>query len=64
MIPPNWAAELTWNNYLSIFNKGTYGKYFLNSLFIALASTVLSILLGAMASYWIARITRKPIQSG
>ena len=60
MIPPNWSAKLTLENYVAVFQQNTFGKYFLNSLIIALASTVLSILLGAMASYWIARISKRP----
>lgn len=60
MIPPNWSAKLTLENYIAVFQQNTFGKYFLNSLIIALASTILSILLGAMASYWIARISKRP----
>lgn len=60
MIPPNWTAKLTLENYVSVFKQNTFGKYFINSLVIALASTLLSILLGAMASYWIARISKRP----
>ena len=60
MIPPNWSAKLTLENYVAVFQQNTFGKYFLNSLIIALASTILSILLGAMASYWIARISKRP----
>lgn len=60
MIPPNWSAKLTLENYIAVFQQNTFGKYFLNSLIIALASTLLSILLGAMASYWIARISKRP----
>ena len=60
MIPPDWSAKLTFENYVSVFQNNNYGKYFLNSLLIGLASTLLSLLLGAMASYWIARISRNP----
>jgi len=60
MIPPNWSAELTLENYIAVFQQNTFGKYFFNSFFIAICSTLLSILLGAMASYWIARICKKP----
>lgn len=60
MIPPDWGAKLTLENYVNVFQNNNYGKYFLNSLIIGLASTLLSLLLGAMASYWIARITKKP----
>ena len=58
-IPPNWLAQLSLENYINIFTKGSTSTYFLNSLGIALISTVISILFGAMAAYWIARCTAK-----
>ncbi len=60
MIPPDWSASLTLDNYVAVFQNNHFGRYFLNSLLIGLASTLLSVLLGAMASYWIARISRRP----
>jgi len=60
MIPPDWSAHMTLENYVAVFKNNSFGKYFLNSLFIGLASTALSLLLGALASYWIARISKKP----
>ncbi len=60
MIPPNWNAPLTLENYVNVLQNNHFGKYFFNSLAIGLASTLLSILLGAMASYWIARISKRP----
>ena len=60
MIPPDWGARLTFENYVTVMQSNNFGKYFLNSLFIGLASTALSILLGALASYWITRLSRKP----
>ena len=60
MIPPDWSAHLTLENYVNVMQNNHFGKYFLNSLVIGLASTLLSILLGAMASYWIVRISKNP----
>lgn len=60
MIPPDWSAALTLDNYVAVFQNNHFGRYFLNSLLIGLASTLLSVLLGAMASYWITRISRRP----
>lgn len=54
-IPPNWSASMTFENYISIFRDNPFGQYFFNSFGIALLSTVISVLLGAMAAYWIAR---------
>ncbi len=59
-IPPNWTAVFTLENYITVFQRNSFGKYFLNSLIIGLSSSVLSILLGAMASYWIVRLCKRP----
>ena len=56
-IPPNWDASFTLNNYRSIFSDNPFGRYFFNSLCIAIITTLASILIGAMAAYWIARRT-------
>ena len=50
MIPPDWGAHLTFENYVTVMQNNHFGRYFLNSLFIGLASTALSILLGALAA--------------
>lgn len=58
-IPPNWSAPMTLDNYIAIFTQNDFGQYFLNSFFIALISTLISVLLGAMSAYWIVRCARK-----
>jgi multiple sugar transport system permease protein len=57
-IPPKWFVEPTLNNYRAIFSDNPFGRYFLNSMVISLVSTVISVLLGAMAAYWIARSSK------
>lgn len=54
-IPPNWSAPFTMDNYVNIFKANPFGRYFFNSFGIALVSTLISVLFGAMAAYWIAR---------
>ncbi|MDR0356270.1 MAG: carbohydrate ABC transporter permease [Deltaproteobacteria bacterium] len=54
-IPPNFSAPATLDNYVNIFTANPFGHYFFNSLGVALISTVLSVLIGSMAAYWIAR---------
>lgn len=58
-IPPNWLAAFTLDNYISIFTSNDFGKFFYNSFLIALASTLVSVLLGAMSAYWIVRCSRQ-----
>ena len=60
-IPPTWNASLTLDNYFSIFRNNPFGHYFINSFGIALITTIVAILIGAMAAYWIAR---RPGESG
>ena len=60
MIPPDWSARLTVENYVTVMRNNHFGKYFLNSLLVGLVSTLLSLLFGALASYWITRISSRP----
>lgn len=57
-IPPNWSATLTLENYYNIFNNNPFAQYFFNSFLVAILATVISILFGAMAAYWVARFSK------
>lgn len=57
-IPPTWAVTPTFENYINIFKNNPFAQYFLNSFGIAIFSTFFSVLLGAMAAYWIARCSK------
>jgi len=54
-IPPAWFFTPTLDNYLSIFDKYPFLKYFLNSSVVAVITTVLALSLGMLAAYSIAR---------
>jgi len=54
-IPPQWNVPMTFDNYFAIFRENNFGKYFLNSLIVALSSTAISIALGSAAAYYLAR---------
>lgn len=58
-MPPNWMAAWTFDNYIAIFTDNPFGKYFMNSFFISLASTVVAVMLGAMSGYWICRMAKR-----
>lgn len=58
-MPPNWMAAWTFDNYIAIFTDNPFGKYFMNSFFISLASTVVAVMLGAMSGYWICRMSKR-----
>jgi multiple sugar transport system permease protein len=54
-LPPVWIFKPTLQNYLDVFAGGTFTKYFLNSLVIALVSTAVALILGSFAGYGFAR---------
>lgn len=58
-IPPNWSAALTLENYANVLNGNSYLQYFFNSFWVSIITTVVAVVFGAMASYWIARFAMK-----
>ena len=55
-IPPDWIPALfTLEAYSRVLRSGRYLKTFANTYFVALAVTLLSLLIGAMAAYALAR---------
>ncbi len=54
-IPPVWIFTPTLQNYQEVFAGGTFVKYFFNSLVIATATTLISLVLGSFAGYGFAR---------
>ncbi len=54
-MPPVWWFRPTLNAYLQVFVLENYGRYFLNTTVIALATTVISLAVGSMAAYVIDR---------
>lgn len=56
-IPPVWTFTPTLENYQQVFAGGTFVKYFLNSLFVALGATAIGLVLGSFAGYGFARFS-------
>jgi multiple sugar transport system permease protein len=54
-IPPEWFFSPTWENYLIIFKNHPFHLFFVNSLSVALGSTLLCLLIGAPAAYSFSR---------
>ncbi len=54
-IPPVWVFEPTLQNYQDVFAGSDFGKYFLNSILVASAATIISLILGSLAGYGFAR---------
>jgi multiple sugar transport system permease protein len=54
--PPLWPAAPTLQQYRELFGRGGMGRYFANSLGLALALTLLSALFNTMAGYAFAKL--------
>jgi len=54
-IPPVWVFQPTLQNYYDVFAGGTFSKYFMNSLFVALMTTAIAMALGSFSGYGFAR---------
>lgn len=56
-VPPTWVPrELRWDTYARALGAGNFGRYALNSLFLAVAGTVANVTLAALAGYAFARL--------
>ncbi len=54
--PPRWVGfSPTLTHYAEAFGGGSFGVYFLNSVWVAAASTILALVLGVPAAYALAR---------
>jgi len=56
MPPRLWPQEITLRNYTEALGKDSFGLYFVNSLFVAVLSTALTVLVSALLAYAFARI--------
>lgn len=52
LLPP----EVTFDNFISVFQVGLSGRWFLNSMIVATSTTLLTLLFSAMAGYAFARL--------
>ena len=56
-VPPTWLPHpLQFDTYVKAMSAGNFGRYALNSLFLALANTFTNVLLSALAGYAFARL--------
>jgi len=54
--PPFFPSEVTWEHYRELFTRLDLGRHFLNSLLLATAVTLSSLLLNSMAGYAFAKL--------
>ncbi len=56
-LPPRWIFTPTFRNYAEVLFGSNFGRYFINSVVVSLAATVVSVIAGALAGYGMARWT-------
>ncbi|MEN3010021.1 MAG: carbohydrate ABC transporter permease [Candidatus Bipolaricaulaceae bacterium] len=57
-IPPQWIPNpALWQNYVDAWNSAPFGRYFFNSFFIALTTTVGDVVTSIPAGYALAKMT-------
>jgi multiple sugar transport system permease protein len=54
-MPPVWIFRPTLDNYETAFMRRDFGVFFLNSVIVSLSSTFISVMLGSMAGYALAK---------
>lgn len=55
-LPIEWVPALPkWDNYLTAWNRFTFGRYFANSAFVSITVTGIHVLLAAFAGYGLAK---------
>ncbi len=54
--PELFGSEIRWQNYADAFTFAPFGRYFLNSLFVAIAGTLVVVVASSMSAYAFARL--------
>lgn len=52
-----FPAHLTWSSFSAIFHQGTFARSLLNSVIVAGSTTILTVIIGSLAGYGLARTT-------
>ena len=65
IMPPKWIpSHFEWSNFVKAWNAAPFGRYFLNSFFIAIATTVSEVVTTIFAAYAFAKMDffgKKPL---
>jgi multiple sugar transport system permease protein len=54
--PELFGSEIRWQNYADAFTFAPFGRYFVNSLFVAIAGTLVVVVASSMSAYAFARL--------
>lgn len=55
-LPPKWLFTPIWDHYKTVFIEGDFLRNLVNSLIVAISSTVMTVLIGTPAAYSLARL--------
>ena len=56
-VPPKWIpARLQWQNYVLAWNAAPFGRYFFNSFFMAITTTIGEVITSILAAYAFAKM--------
>lgn len=58
-IPTFWPRVMVWGNYVEAFNAANLGRLFLNTLYVGLVSTLLSLVITVLSAFAFARLEFK-----
>ncbi|HBN96828.1 MAG TPA: sugar ABC transporter permease, partial [Firmicutes bacterium] len=55
--PPKWIPDSPqWSNYLEVWKLAPFGRFYVNSVFVALVTTVGQVITGVLAAYAFSRM--------
>jgi len=58
-IPSFFPEEVIWYNYIEAFQVGELGRYFMNTLYVGIVSTILSLIITVLSAFAFARLEFK-----
>ena len=58
-IPTFWPQKIMWYNYVEAFNAANLGRLFMNTLFVGVVSTLLSLVITVLSAFAFARLEFK-----
>ena len=58
-VPTLFPKEILWSNYVEAFNQANLGRLFLNTLYVGLVSTLLSLVITVLSAFAFARLEFK-----
>ena len=63
-MPPKWIFQPTLSNYMNVFEKQPFGKYFCDSIVVAVVSTVVIMVVGSLGAYSVTRYQARGVEMG